>query len=198
MDPRRALPALAAVTALVAVATLVTLGWRTWSSGPETHSPAGSSLPAVAGAPRGAPSAAAVLAAWDARRARAWAQADVVTLRRLYAAGSSAGESDVSLLRRYARRGLRVTGLQTQVLDLDVLAAGPRRLDVVVTDRVVGGEAVGDGHAVALPRDRPSTRRVVLVRAAGSWVVTHVEDVSRAVQPSAAASTSRTSRSSKS
>lgn len=200
MDPRRVLPVLAAATAVVVVATLVSLGWRTWSSGGgEEGSPAGSPVRAVSGVPRGGgPSAAAVLAAWDARRALAWARADAGALRRLYAPGSRAGKSDVALLRRYSRRGLRVTGLQTQVLDLEVVAARPGRLRLVVTDRLVGGEAVGDGRSVALPRDRPSTRRIVLVKEVGTWVVDHVQDVPGAGQPSAAASTSRTSRSSKS
>ncbi|GIM63942.1 hypothetical protein Pve01_81890 [Planomonospora venezuelensis] len=63
----------------------------------------------------------------------------------------------------------------------------------VVTDRVVGAEAVGAGEPVALPVARPSTRRVVLVRQDGSWLVAEVRD-----QDSAAASTSRTSSSSKS
>jgi predicted nucleic acid-binding Zn ribbon protein len=44
-----------------------------------------------------------------------------------------------------------------------------------------------------LPVDRPSTRRVVLVREGAGWVVAEVRD-----QDSAAASTSRTSSSSKS
>ena len=54
-------------------------------------------------------------------------------------------------------------------------------------------EAVGSGAPVSLPVDRPSTRRVVLVREGARWVVAEVRD-----QDSAAASTSRTSSSSKS
>ena len=64
----------------------------------------------------------------------------------------------------------------------------------VVTDRVVGGGRSGHGDRVALPVDRASTRRVVLVRdgrGVGGW--SEVRD-----QASAAASTSRTSSSSKS
>jgi hypothetical protein len=71
----------------------------------------------------------------------------------------------------------------------------------VVTDRVVGAEAVGAGEPVALPVARPSTRRVVLIRLNenqdegddGRWLVAEVRD-----QDSAAVSTSRTSSSSKS
>ena len=67
------------------------------------------------------------------------------------------------------------------------------RLEVVLTDRVVGAQAVGSGAPVALPVGRPSTRRVVLVREGGTWLVAEVRG-----QDSAAASTSRTSSSSKS
>jgi len=75
-----------------------------------------------------------------------------------------------------------------------VVARSPgRRLEVVVTDRVVGAEAVGSGARIPLPVDRPSTRRVVLVREHGRWLVSAVRD-----QDNAADSTSRTSSSSKS
>jgi hypothetical protein len=107
--------------------------------------------------------------------------------------GSRSGAADVRLLRAYAGRGLRVEGLTTQVLALRVVVRSPRRLVLVVTDRVVGGSAVGGAAPVALPADRASTRRVVLVRQRGRWVVGEARD-----QASAAASTSRTSSSSKS
>lgn len=202
VSPRRLLPAVAVLTAALLAVTGVTAGWRAWVTG----SPAGPaaatgrsddgpvrSRPGPAGGP------AAVLAAWDARRAEVWARGDAGALRRLYAAGSGAGEADVRLLDRYTRRGLRVVGLQTQVLDLEVLAREERRLLLAVTDRVVGGEAVGAGGRWPLPSDRPSTRHVELVRAGGAWLVARVDDPDlRRAQPRAAARTSRTSRSSKS
>ena len=195
MDPRRLVPVLAKVTAALVVVTVVTLGWRAWTpadSGDDGRRalPAAASLSA-AGAP------AQVLADWDARRAQAWERGDAAALARLYVAGSRAGEADVRLLRRYAARGLRVTGLQTQVVDLEVLGRDDRRLHLVVTDRVVGGVAVGADADVPLPVGRPSTRHVVLLRRGGTWLVGRVSPVP-AAQPSAAASTSRTSRSSKS
>ena len=198
MEPRRLLPALAALTAVLLVVTVVGLGWRTWSPGtrpgPAREGTAPAARPSV-----GADRPAAVLAAWDAQRARAWASGDDAALERLYAAGSRAGEADLRLLRRYAGRGLRVTGLQTQVLDLTVLTRHERRLHLVVTDRVVGGKAVGAGVRVTLPSDRASTRHVVLVRVGGRWLVERVADPAGGrPQPRAAASTSRTSRSSKS
>ena len=76
------------------------------------------------------------------------------------------------MLRGYRARGLRVTGMHTQVLAARVLRESGRRLVLLVTDVLVDAVA-GDGrHARwALPHDRPSTHRVVLVRERGSWQV---------------------------
>ena len=194
MDPRRLLPALTAVACALVVATLVVVVARPDPAPrPRLASPE-SSVASSPSAPQPARSGpAAVLAAWDERRSAAWAEGDAGALERLYADGSGAGAADVRLLRDYGRRGLRVEGMTTQVLGLRVAARSPGRLELVVTDRVVGAEAVGSGAPVSLPVDRPSTRRVVLVREGARWVVAEVRD-----QDSAAASTSRTSSSSKS
>lgn len=187
MDPRRLLPVLTAVACAFVVATVVVTLARPGPTPPDPVEPTGGAAPV-----RDSPGA--VLAAWDARRAQAWAEGDVAALTRLYADGSRTGRADVRLLRHYRERGLRVEGLTTQVLALDVVESGPRRLVLLVTDRVVGGEAVGGAGTVALPRDRASTRHVVLTRSPGAeWVVVEARD-----QDSAAASTSRTSSSSKS
>jgi hypothetical protein len=187
VDPRRLLPVLAALASACLVATLVaTLARR-------DGEPTGLAAPPSrsAGVPTGP---AAVLADWDARRSAAWAEGDVVALRRLYVDGSRSGAADVRLLRHYVARGLVVEGLATQVLSLDVVERSSSRLVLVVTDRVVGGRAVGGGAArIALPADRASSRRVELVRRGGRWLVAEARD-----QASAAASTSRTSSSSKS
>jgi hypothetical protein len=190
MDPRRLLPALTAVACALVVATLVVgHGRPDGTAGADVRPPE-----AAAGASaRPAHGAAAVLAAWDERRADAWARGDATALADLYAPGSRSGAADVRLLQAYAGRGLRVEGLTTQVLGLRVVEQSPRRLVLVVTDRVVGGSAVGGAAPVALPADRASTRRVVLVRRRATWVVAEARD-----QESAAASTSRTSSSSKS
>ena len=62
-----------------------------------------------------------------------------------------------------------------QLLAVRVLAHGPGRWLLRVTDRLAGGEAVGYGVRVALPRDRASTRTVRLARGDdGRWRVVAV------------------------
>jgi len=187
VDPRRLLPVLAAVACACVVATLVVTMTR---SGEQ---PSVDPAPRPSGKGRVAAGPAAVLAAWDERRAAAWAQGDVEALAGLYADGSRTGRADVRLLRHYRERGLTVDGLATQVLALEVLERSRERLVLLVTDRLVGGDAVGGATPVALPADRASTRRIVLVRTGEAWVVAEARD-----QASAEASTSRTSSSSKS
>ena len=186
MDPHRLLPALTALACACVVAT-VTVALARPGDRPAPERPV---VTASAAAP---PGPARILASWDERRAEAWAAGDAHELEALYAAGSRTGAQDVRLLRRYRERGLTVVGLTTQVLALEVVERSRGRLVLVVTDRVVGGEAVGGEAPIALPADRASQRRIVLVRAGGSWLVAEARD-----QASAAASTSRTSSSSKS
>ncbi|NYD42204.1 hypothetical protein [Nocardioides panaciterrulae] len=133
--------------------------------------------------------ATAALHAWDRRRARAWARGDVAGLRALYVAGSRAGAHDAAMLRAWVRRGLRVRGMETQLLRVRVRGHAADRLALMVTDRLTGAVAVGGGRGGAspsrggpgpppapmpLPVDAPSTRRVVLVRQAGAWRVASV------------------------
>ena len=119
---------------------------------------------------------AAPLLRWDARRASAWARGSVPDLRALYLPGSAAGRADVAALERYAARGLQVEGMRMQVLAWSVVATGPRRVVLRVTDRLVGGVAVRpDGTVLArLPADRPSERTLTLVSRGGSWVMATV------------------------
>ena len=118
--------------------------------------------------------AAALLHAWDVRRARAWCDGDVAGLRVLYVPGSRAGERDVSMLRAWLRRGLRVRALSTQLLEVHVRGRTPDRLAVVVTDRVSGLARAPGAEPVALPADLPTRRVVVLQRDAGRWLVAAV------------------------
>lgn len=182
MDPRRLLPFLLALTACAVLATagLVAVSQR---SSPPTAEPTDAR---VVG-PR------EVLADWDARRAAAWADGDVAALRGLYVTGSPTGRADAEMLAAYVDRGLRVDGLATQVLALEVLDQAADELTVRVTDRIVGGAVVGAAGRRVLPRDRPSTRTLALRRVAGEWLMATVRD-----QANAADSTSRTSTSWKS
>jgi hypothetical protein len=100
----------------------------------------------------------AVLAGWDRARSAAWAAGDVAALGRLYVPGSRAGERDQAMLRAWLRRGLRVRGMVMQVLAVELRARTERRMVLLVTDRLAGGSVPG---AEALPRDGPTTRRLV-------------------------------------
>lgn len=148
-------------------------------------SPAGVSRPgdvpdggARAGRTLGRPAAAVdVLRRWDALRARAFEEGDPVRLRALYVPGSRAGDADVRVLRSYVRRGLRVAGMRTQVLSVEVLLTRPERVRLRVVERLVGAEAVvlGTDRRLPLPRDAASERVVELWRApAGTWRVASV------------------------
>ena len=120
--------------------------------------------------------ASAVLHAWDARRSSAYARGDPAALRRLYVPGSRAGARDLRVLRAYVARGLVVRGVRTQLLSLEVLDARDGALRVGVTDRRVGGRAVGRSVRAPLPRDAPSSTVVELLRHSGGWRVGAVQD----------------------
>ncbi len=81
------------------------------------------------------------------------------------------------MLRAWVARGLRVEGSSMQLLRVEVRRADGSRLTLVVTDRLVGAVAVGPGVRRPLPRDRASTRRIVLVRRAGEWRVVQASPV---------------------
>ena len=121
-----------------------------------------------------APPSVELLRVWDAQRAGAWARGDPRMLRRLYTPGSAAGRHDRAMLRAWADRGLVVRGLRTQLLSVDVLRRTSSTWTLLVTDRLVGGTAVGAGVRRALPRDEPTTRRVTLRSVAGEWRVASV------------------------
>lgn len=106
---------------------------------------------------------------WDQARARAWASADIAALRSLYVEESAAGAQDAAMLRTWRKRGLRVTGMQTQVLAVRIVEQAPDRLVMVVTDRLARAVATGRGQRSLLPADGATTRRVTLRWAGGVW-----------------------------
>ena len=139
--------------------------------------------------------ALAALRAWDAGRARAWASGDVTALRSLYTTNSAAGERDAAMLARWQDRGLRIEGMETQVLAARVVDHSVGRLVLVVTDRLARAVAVGPGRRVVLPRDGATTRRVTLHLVDDVWRVASVLPVRVGSQRSAVESTAWTSRS---
>ncbi|MGY2874496.1 hypothetical protein ACVW00_001686 [Marmoricola sp. URHA0025 HA25] len=164
-----------AVVALVLGVTCGVVALATLSS--TSGAPSAPARPRTAVTAAAERSAVGVLHAWDERRAAAWAGGDPAALARLYTTGSAAGLADVRLLGRYAGRGLLVPDLRMQLLRARVLVARPRRLELEVTDRVALATAVrADDHTVArrLPTDAPTTRRLVLRREHGRWLMDSV------------------------
>lgn len=157
----------ASVAVLVAVTALaLTTWWHDPASVDTAHDPAEPTAATASDA-----RAVDVLRAWDRARAAAWADGDAAALAELYVRGSTAGEQDVAMLRRWTERGLRVHGMRMQVLRVDVRTRSERRLVLWVTDRLTGAVAVrgSDDTTWRLPADRADTRRLVFRRTAGSW-----------------------------
>lgn len=116
-----------------------------------------------------------VLASWDRARERAWQAADPAALGALYVAGSMAGQRDAELLERWRAAGVEVRRLRLRVDALDVVALGPRRVVLEVTDRLRVHAVADSAHGVLrLGRDRPSTRVVELRRDGTTWRVAEV------------------------
>ncbi|MDP9444142.1 MAG: hypothetical protein M3P83_07275, partial [Actinomycetota bacterium] len=117
-----------------------------------------------------------VLRVLDRRRALAFAAADPRLLTEVYTAGSPPGRADQRLLASYADRRLRVVGLRMALLDVRLLQASARHARLRVVDRVAAGVVVtAGGRRTALPPDRPTTRRIALVRLPSSgWRIAGV------------------------
>jgi hypothetical protein len=115
-----------------------------------------------------------VIRSWDVRRAEAWARGDPAVLATLYTADSVAGRHDRAMLRAWAARGLVVRELRTQLLAVHELAHTRSAWTLRVTDRLVGGVAVGAGSRRPLPRDEATTRTIRLRLVDGAWRVASV------------------------
>jgi hypothetical protein len=143
---------------------------------PASRGPAGE-VPRLPGTARTAEAEALrLLRGWDRERSEAYATGSASRLRALYVPGAAVGAADLRVLHGWTHRGLRVSGMRTQVLALSVLEASPRLMRLRLTDRLTGAVARGSGGPVLLPRDRASTREVTLVRGGRRWRVSAVRD----------------------
>jgi hypothetical protein len=154
---------------------------------PQVSGGQSSTQEAAASSPSDRARALAILRGWDRQRAAAYAEGDAAALRRLYVAGSRSGRNDLRMLRAYAGRGLRVVGMRTQILSVDIPEHTGDGLRLAVTDRLASAIAVGGGVRTRLPRDAATSQIVELRRVGSRWLVVEVETVA---QPSAAAMTS--------
>lgn len=148
------------------------------NAGTTSEATAASDVEPIRGKPRQESEAVTVLRSWDRARSQAWASGDLADLRALYVDGSSAGERDAAMLRSWTARGLRVTGLNTQLLAVREVRRTGSSWVVRVTDRVVGGVVVGSRERLPLPVDAASTRVIHWERDQGDWQVASVRDVS--------------------
>jgi hypothetical protein len=136
-------------------------------------------VPADAAPRAGLVEALDVLHGWDARRAEAWAGADEAALRSLYLPGAVAGRADVAMLRSYARRGVVVRRLVTQVFAVRLLRRDPATVRLGVLDRVAGGEVVLGGDVEPLPSSAPASRVITFRLWRGEWRVADVSGSGR-------------------
>ena len=70
-----------------------------------------------------------------------------------------------------------VRGLHTQLLAVSELGRSRSTWTLRVTDRVVGGVAVGPGVRRPLPVDVATSRTIVLHRLGGQWLVASVSAI---------------------
>jgi hypothetical protein len=163
--------------AAVAVTTAVTTVGVVAAPRHPAHGPPIEPVEITAAAAPAAPPQVELLRAWDAQRAEAWARGDPSLLRPLYTPDSRAGRHDRAMLRHWRARGLAVQDLHTQLLSVRELSRSATTWTLLVTDRLLGGVAIGEGVTRALPRDEPTTRMVRLRLLDGRWRVAAVRAV---------------------
>jgi hypothetical protein len=124
-----------------------------------------------------APDWPAILARLDGRREWAYAASDPARLRKVYVRRSPVLRHDLSMLRAYRDRGVRLHGVRLRVLDVRLLGrTGPyARLRIV--DRLDRTTAYTARGTVRLPRDRATARVVVLRAVADGWRIAAVRPV---------------------
>jgi len=112
----------------------------------------------------------AVLASLDRHRLRAYAKGRPQLLRRVYVPGSQIIRRDRRMLTAWIRRDATVSGVRLRVLYVRRLASAGAAVRLRVVDRMAPATAVlPGGRRVALPRDLPTARMLVLTRAGGRW-----------------------------
>lgn len=113
---------------------------------------------------------AGVLGDLDEARAAAFSAGDPTLLDGVYASDSSGRDMDAATIRAYARRGGHVHGAELTLLSCQVDDSSPRRVRLVVVDRLAAAEVVwADGSSRALPRDLPTKHVITLVRTSAGW-----------------------------
>jgi hypothetical protein len=116
----------------------------------------------------------AVLDRLDRRRELAYASEDPTLLRAIYVSGSPVLRHDLAMLRAYAERGVRLTGVRLRILDARLLGRFGRCVRLRVVDRLERPMAHGAEGAVPLPRDRATSRVMVLRGVASGWRIAAV------------------------
>ncbi|MFC6149243.1 MULTISPECIES: hypothetical protein [Mumia] len=112
----------------------------------------------------------------DDSRSAAFVRADPSLLDDVYAAGGRLRDDDAAMIRQYAARGLEIEDVRFDVLRFGVLQASERRAVLRVVDRMRPVRVRRAGGAWrALPSDRPTERRIVLVRTPLGWRISAVE-----------------------
>ncbi|HKE67964.1 MAG TPA: hypothetical protein VKB55_01850, partial [Nocardioidaceae bacterium] len=81
---------------------------------------------------------------------------------------------DLAMLRAYAERGVRLTGVRLRTLDARLVGRVGSYVRLRVVDRLERPMAHGAGGAVRLPRDRATARVIVLRDAADGWRIAAV------------------------
>ncbi|MCW2751595.1 MAG: hypothetical protein JWR83_2705 [Aeromicrobium sp.] len=113
---------------------------------------------------------AGVLSGLDQARAAAFSAGDPALLDRVYARGSPGRDEDAATIRAYARRGGRITGAELTLLSWRLDDTSPRRVRLVVIDRLAAARVVWtDGTSRSLPRDLPTKHVITLVRTTDGW-----------------------------
>lgn len=110
-----------------------------------------------------------VLGGLDAVRTRAFVTGDEAALADVYI-DEQAARADLTVLRSYRERGLRLDGMRLVRASCRVTNRSAERVTLDVVDRL-GPTWVesADGMRRELPRDRPTRRAVVLARVDDVW-----------------------------